>query len=149
MLTDHYLWIIQLHLILLGLDSSMKPHTIIYYILWKDTCMAILTTSYHISIKMISKSLISERSWVITSVYYTCYRLMCYLIFAKHQVVSQLVYKHIDQLTDKMSYSAESFDFLGISSRRASNHSWNGSLVLKPDRIWLLKRWTDPTMIFG
>ena len=37
---------------------------------------------------------------------------MCDVIFAKHHVVPQLVYKRSDQLTDKMSDSDESFDIL-------------------------------------
>ena len=37
---------------------------------------------------------------------------MCDIIFAKHHVVPQLVYKRSDQLTDKMSDSDESFDIL-------------------------------------
>ena len=61
---------------------------------------------------MISKSLISELSRAIDSVYYTRYGLLCDVIFAKHNVVPQLVYKRSDQLTDKMSDSEESFDIL-------------------------------------
>ena len=34
------------------------------------------------------------------------------IIFAKHHIVPQLVYKCLDQLTDKMSDSNESFDVL-------------------------------------
>ena len=37
---------------------------------------------------------------------------MCDVIFAKHHVVPQLVYKRSDQLTDKMSDSGESFEIL-------------------------------------
>ena len=72
----------------------------------------ILTTSCRISIKMIPKSLISKLSQAIASVYYTRFGLLCDVIFAKHHVVLQLVYKRSDQLTDKMSESDESFDIL-------------------------------------
>jgi len=38
--------------------------------------------------------------------------LLCDIIFAKHRLVPQLVYKCSDQLTDKMSDSDGSFDIL-------------------------------------
>jgi len=61
----------------------------------------ILTTSYHISIKMLSQA--------ISSVYFPHRQgLLCDIIFAKHHIVPQLVYKHSDQLSD----SDKSFDIL-------------------------------------
>ena len=37
---------------------------------------------------------------------------MCDVIFAKHHVLPQLIYKRLDQLTNKMSDSDEGFDIL-------------------------------------
>ena len=37
---------------------------------------------------------------------------LCDVIFAKHHVVPQLVYKRSDQLTDKMSDPDEGFDII-------------------------------------
>jgi len=58
-------------------------------------CKTILTTRYHISIKMFPKSLIF--------LYFTSHGqgLLCDVIFAKHQVVQQLVYERSDLLTDR------------------------------------------------
>ena len=90
--------------------SNYNITIILFPIRCSTTLKIILTTSYHISIKIIPKSLISELSRAIASVYYTRYGLLCDVIFAKQYVGSQLAYKHSDQLTDKMSDSDESFD---------------------------------------
>ena len=56
---------------------------------------------------MIPKSLISELSRGIAGVFYTCYGLLCDVIFAKHDVVPQLVYKHSEPLVAIISDSDE------------------------------------------
>ena len=69
-----------------------------------------LTTSYHISVKMFPKSLISELSLAIASVYINRQGLSCYVILQNTTWYYSFGYKCLDQPTHKMSDSDENMD---------------------------------------